>query len=91
MLNFKPAIDYPALTAHELANVFPMIGGQELEELKADIARNGIRVPITLFDDGSGRSHGRLAVGESGRERQQGLVKPIVWRRCRELVRRRRR
>jgi ParB/RepB/Spo0J family partition protein len=54
MLNFKPAIDYSALSAHDLANVFPMIAGHELEELKADIAKNGVRVPITLFDDGSG-------------------------------------
>jgi ParB/RepB/Spo0J family partition protein len=40
--------------AHELANVFDMIKGTELEELKADIKQNGILQPITLYDDGSG-------------------------------------
>jgi hypothetical protein len=43
--------EYPA---HELANVFDMIKGAELEELKADIKQNGILQPITLYDDGSG-------------------------------------
>jgi hypothetical protein len=40
--------------AHSLANVFPMIKGTEFENLKADISKQGILQPITLYDDGSG-------------------------------------
>jgi ParB-like chromosome segregation protein Spo0J len=39
---------------HPLANLFPMIKGTEFDNLKADIAKQGILQPITLYDDGSG-------------------------------------
>jgi len=35
---------------HELANIFPMIGEEELKELCADIERNGLAEPITLYE-----------------------------------------
>lgn len=35
---------------HEHAGLFPWIEGAEFEELKADIAENGIREPIVFFD-----------------------------------------
>ena len=43
--------DYPN---HPLADTFPMIEGQALEDLKADIRQNGILQPITIWDDGKG-------------------------------------
>jgi ParB-like chromosome segregation protein Spo0J len=41
-----PTYDY---IAHPLANMFPMIEGQEFENLKASIAKSGILEPIRLF------------------------------------------
>ena len=41
-----PTYDY---VAHPLANMFPMIEGQEFENLKASIAKSGILEPIRLF------------------------------------------
>jgi hypothetical protein len=43
------APDFLGLAAHPLANTFPMIGGHEFEELKADISRHGILEPIRLY------------------------------------------
>ena len=34
---------------HELSSIFPLLEGDEFEQLKADIARNGLRDPITLY------------------------------------------
>jgi ParB-like chromosome segregation protein Spo0J len=53
--------------AHELATVFPMIKGTEFENLKADIAKQGIIEPIRLFEgkilDGRNRYAAAKAVG----------------------------
>jgi len=35
---------------HELANIFPMLGDEELKELCADIEKNGLAEPITLYE-----------------------------------------
>ena len=35
---------------HSLANIFPMMTDQELESLKQDIQKNGLREPIYLFN-----------------------------------------
>lgn len=37
---------------HEIANIFPMMQDGEYEELKKDIAQNGLREPIWLHTDG---------------------------------------
>lgn len=48
-----------AFEAHDFANVFPMLDGEHLQELAADIAANGLLEPITLYKgkilDGRGR------------------------------------
>jgi hypothetical protein len=56
------------LSAHPLADMFPMIGdGPEFEGLKASIATGGIREPIKLFDgkilDGRNRYKAATSVG----------------------------
>ena len=35
---------------HELANIFPMLGDEELKELCADIEKNGLAEPITVYE-----------------------------------------
>jgi len=59
-----PAYDY---VAHPFANMFPMIEGQEFENLKASIAKSGILEPIRLFQgmilDGRNRYTAAKACG----------------------------
>ena len=35
---------------HELANIFPLLSEEELAELRADIEKNGLTDPITLYE-----------------------------------------
>jgi hypothetical protein len=72
MLNLTVEIEIEGLRGHELANLLPMIDGTAFENLKADIAKNGILEPIILFEgqilDGrnryrAGRELGVLATG----------------------------
>ena len=35
---------------HELANIFPMLGEEELKDLCADIEKNGLAEPITVYE-----------------------------------------
>jgi ParB/Sulfiredoxin domain len=71
MLNFKPApqpaFDYDNLEAHELADLLPMIEGVNFENLKADIAKNGVLEPILIFEsrilDGRNRYRAGKEVG----------------------------
>jgi hypothetical protein len=44
----ETGIDYANLEAHPLANLLPMMEGQEKENVKADIARNGLKERIKL-------------------------------------------
>src|SRR5262245_9672974 len=59
--------DFLALAAHELADLLPMIDGVNFENLKGDIAKNGILEPILLFEgrilDGRNRYRAAKAVG----------------------------
>lgn len=50
---------------HEVADIFPMMSGDEYEALKVDIAENGQREPIWLHSDGriiDGRNRHRACV-----------------------------
>jgi hypothetical protein len=67
-----PAIDYANLEAHPLADQFDMIkdgddGGAAFEAFKASIAREGIKLPIKLFEgkilDGRNRYRAAKLVG----------------------------
>lgn len=37
---------------HEVSNIFPLMDGEEYEQLKSDISRNGLREPIWIDRDG---------------------------------------
>jgi hypothetical protein len=43
--------DESILEPHPLAGLFPPMGRYEYEELKADILRNGLQMPIVLFEE----------------------------------------
>ena len=55
------------LEFHEVANIFPLMAGVELDEFKADIQANGLRESIWLHDgkiiDGRNRYNACMAVG----------------------------
>ena len=72
MLNFKstaePAFDYSALSAHELADLLPMIDDVNFENLKADIAKNGILEPILIFEGRILDGRNRYRAGKEARQ-----------------------
>src|SRR6516225_6701474 len=61
--------DFLNFVAHPLANMFPMIEGNAFEELKRDIAAQGILEPIRLYQgmilDGRNRYAAAKAVGHA--------------------------
>ena len=63
----KSPDDFLSFIAHPLANMFPMIEGNAFEELKRDIAAQGILEPIRLYQgmilDGRNRYAAARAVG----------------------------
>jgi len=68
MLNLtKVPEDFDNYIAHPLANMFPMIEGNAFEELKRDIAAQGILEPIRLYQgmilDGRNRYSAAKACG----------------------------
>jgi len=63
---------------HQVANLFPLLDGPEFDELKADIAANGLIEPIYLHPDGSildGRNRHRACIETETRPRFE------TWRR----------
>lgn len=53
---------------HEVANIFPLIQGEEFEALKSDIKQNGLLEPIWLHPDGriiDGRNRHRACIETS--------------------------
>ena len=58
---------YMSYEYHAVANIFPMMGEPEFSELKADIAKNGLKLPIWLHEgkivDGRNRYKACLEVG----------------------------
>jgi ParB-like nuclease domain len=56
------------MECHEIANLFPMMPDEQIEELAADIAEHGLREPIVLLD-------GKII---DGRHRYQACVKAGV-------------
>jgi hypothetical protein len=71
MLTFtkQDAAELGSFIAHPLANMFPMIEGNAFEELKRDIAAQGILEPIRLYQgmilDGRNRYAAGKAVGHT--------------------------
>jgi hypothetical protein len=65
----EEVLDYSSLVAHDLANLMPMIEGMKFEELRKDIAANGLKYKIVLYDgqvlDGRNRYRALKANGHS--------------------------
>ena len=59
---------------HEFANIFPMLGDDEAESLRADIQANGLNQPVTIFEgkvlDGRNRWLACLKLGIEPKQRE---------------------
>src|SRR5262249_23758883 len=63
-----PKLEMPTYNyiAHPLAAMFPMIEGTAFEELKGDIAANGIHQPIVLYQGQILDGRNRYAAAKAG-------------------------
>jgi hypothetical protein len=65
----EEVLDYANLEWHELANLMPLIEGVKFEELRKDIAANGLKYRIVLYDgqvlDGRNRYRALRANGHT--------------------------
>jgi hypothetical protein len=61
----KSPDDFLSFVAHPLANMFPMIEGSAFEELKRDIAVQGILEPIRLYQGMILDGRNRYAAGKA--------------------------
>lgn len=63
----RPVANYDALVDHDLAALMDLIQGKPFDDLKADIAKQGILTPIMLYEgkilDGRNRYRAAKAVG----------------------------
>src|SRR5437764_3178137 len=77
---------------HDLANIFPMLVGNEAKTLARDILENGLREPITLFEgkilDGRNRYNACLAAGVEPRFTLYKGDNPVAFVVSRNLTRR---
>ncbi len=68
-LTERPAIDLTTLVFHPLAEMFPLIEGEELMELASDIKKQGLLEPIMMFEDkvldGRNRVRALKALGDT--------------------------
>src|SRR5262245_19575674 len=74
------------LPFHPLADIFPLMEGEEFDALIADIKANGRRVPIVLYEemilDGRNRYRACLAAGvpiRLGRAQFMGITDPAAY------------
>ncbi len=71
------------LTSHELANLFPPMGGEEFAQLVADIKVNGLRLPIVLMGnkilDGRNRYRACKEAGVPVRTEQYDGTEPLEF------------
>jgi hypothetical protein len=69
------------LSVHPAAELFPILDGDELKALAADIKKQGIRQPIAVMKDGDGwqviDGRNRLTAAEmAGINGQSGTIEP---------------
>lgn len=69
------------LAVHPDADIYPMLSGDELAGLAADIKRNGLRFPIILDQEGKTLIDGRNRLKVLRNCRRQAEVRAPQWRR----------
>lgn len=71
------------LQFHEAANIFPLISGDEFDELVADIRQHGLREPIKLYDgkilDGRNRYRACLMVPDAAKFETVKTDDPVAY------------
>lgn len=71
------------LQAHKFANIFPMIDGEQLEQLKKDIKEHGLMQPIVLFEgkilDGRNRYKACKDIGIEPKFEEYKGTKPLEF------------